>query len=538
MTTDGPRGDVGVVGTGAMGAGIAQVAAVAGHDVYLHDIGPNRAAAAAEGLAQRLTDLAAKDRMTADAARAAADRLHVVADLADLPPCELVVEAAIEDLAVKRSVFTELGRLQAPTTLLATNTSSLDIDAIAEAVHDPERVLGLHFFNPAPVMRLVEVVHGSASAQTYLDFAADLVASWGKTPVHCASTPGFIVNRVARPFYGEGQRMLQEGLADAATIDACLRSAGFRMGPLELTDLIGQDVNLAVGTSVWERTGNDPRYAPVQLQRDLVAEGRLGFGGPKLVLVRPQDRARDLRVCVGRSPDGCGTGRAPGRRAGRRTGPHRPGGPDRRHARQRGRRPRPPGRGHAGGRRHRHGPRNVVPQGPDRVGPRAGARSGPSHPRGARRRIPRWPVPPEPGPGGRLVSAQDLTHVRRMWADDGASAHLGMDATLIEVDHAVVRMPVGDRMVNGHDLAHGGYLFTLADSAFALACNSRGELTVAAGADIVFVASARLGDVLVAEARVRTAYGRSGITDVTVTRESDGAVIAEFRGRSRSLPSR
>ena len=122
MTTDGPRGDVAVVGTGAMGAGIAQVAAVAGHHVHLHDAGPNRAAAAAEGLAKRLTDLAAKDRMTADAARAAADRLHVVADLADLPPCELVVEAAAEDLEVKRSVFTELGRLQAPTTLLATNT--------------------------------------------------------------------------------------------------------------------------------------------------------------------------------------------------------------------------------------------------------------------------------------------------------------------------------------------------------------------------------------------------------------------------------
>jgi 3-hydroxybutyryl-CoA dehydrogenase len=276
MTADGPRGDVAVVGTGAMGAGIAQVAAVAGHDVYLHDAGPNRAAAAADSVAQRLADLSAKGRMTAEGAHAAADRIHVVADLADLPQCELVVEAAVEDLGVKRSVFTELGRLQAPTTLLATNTSSLDIDAIAEAVHDPERVLGLHFFNPAPVMRLVEVVHGSVSAQTYLDFAADLVASWGKTPVHCTSTPGFIVNRVARPFYGEGLRMLEEGLADAATIDACLRSAGFRMGPLELTDLIGQDVNLAVGTSVWERTGNDPRYAPVQLQRDLVTEGRLG----------------------------------------------------------------------------------------------------------------------------------------------------------------------------------------------------------------------------------------------------------------------
>ena len=276
MTADGPRGNVAVVGTGAMGAGIAQVAATAGHHVYLQDAGADRAEAAAEGLGQRLAALAAKGRLTSEEARAAADRLHVVADLADLPECELVIEAAAEDLEVKQSVFGELSRLQPPTTLLATNTSSLDIDAIAEPVHDPERVIGLHFFNPAPVMRLVEVVHGTASAQTYVDFAADLMASWGKTPVHCASTPGSCVNRVARPFYGEGQRMLEEGLADAATIDACLRSAGFRMGPLELTDLIGQDVNLAVGTSVWERTGQDPRYAPVQLQRDLVAEGRLG----------------------------------------------------------------------------------------------------------------------------------------------------------------------------------------------------------------------------------------------------------------------
>ena len=136
------------------------------------------------------------------------------------------------------------------------------------------------------------------------------------------------------------------------------------------------------------------------------------------------------------------------------------------------------------------------------------------------------------------ASDVELTHVRRMWADDGASAHLGMEATVVETDHAVVRMTVGEQMINGHDIAHGGYLFTLADSAFALACNSRGTLTVAAGADITFITSARRGDVLVAEARVRTAYGRSGITDVTVTRESDGAVIAEFRGRSRSLPSR
>jgi acyl-CoA thioesterase len=128
-----------------------------------------------------------------------------------------------------------------------------------------------------------------------------------------------------------------------------------------------------------------------------------------------------------------------------------------------------------------------------------------------------------------------LEHVERMWQDDEASRALGMDAVVIEADHAEVRMTVTDAMVNGHDIAHGGYIFTLADSAFALACNSRGQTTVAAGADISFIAAARRGDVLVAEARVRTAYGRNGITDVTVTREDDGAVIAEFRGRSRSL---
>ena len=134
--------------------------------------------------------------------------------------------------------------------------------------------------------------------------------------------------------------------------------------------------------------------------------------------------------------------------------------------------------------------------------------------------------------------SQSLAHVLRMWADDGASRELGMVADVIEVDHAVVRMTLTEAMVNGHDIAHGGFIFTLADSTFALACNSRGTLTVAAGADITFVTSVRRGDVLVADGRVRAAYGRSGITDVTVTRESDGALVAEFRGRSRSLPRR
>ena len=272
----GVLGDVAVVGAGAMGAGIAQVAALAGHAVHLVDLDASLAARAREATVGRIHQRAAKGRITPAEAEAAGERLRAAQDLRDLPECALVVEAVREDLETKRAVFTELAHLQPPTTLLATNTSSLDIDAIAEAVHDPERVIGLHFFNPAPVMRLVEVVHGRASSPTYVDFAVSLMRQWGKTPVRCRSTPGFIVNRVARPFYGEAQRMAEEGLAEPATIDACLRSAGFVMGPFELTDLIGQDVNLAVGTSVWEQTDHDPRYAPTDFQRALVAEGRLG----------------------------------------------------------------------------------------------------------------------------------------------------------------------------------------------------------------------------------------------------------------------
>ncbi len=272
----GDIGDIGVVGAGSMGAGIAQVALLAGHRVYLHDVSPDQVEAAVTSIGARLRAEAAKGRLTHTEAEAAVERLGIVAAVEELPECELVVEAAREDLGLKREIFAELARHQTPTTILATNTSSLDIDDIAEQVRDPERVLGLHFFNPAPVMELVEVVRGSWTSDVYLDFARSLVRRWGKTPVTCASTPGFIVNRVARPFYGESQRMLEEGIADAATLDACLRGAGFRMGPLELTDLIGQDVNLAVGTSVWEQTDRDPRYAPTRLQQDLVASGRLG----------------------------------------------------------------------------------------------------------------------------------------------------------------------------------------------------------------------------------------------------------------------
>lgn len=279
-----PLADVAVIGTGAMGSGIAQVAAQAGHRVHLLDAVEGAADAAHQRLGAMLTRLASKGRITQEEADAATGRLSVASEVADLPACGLVIEAIREDLGDKRSLFAALADTQPSTTLLASNTSSLDIAAIAEGLDHPERVLGLHFFNPPPLMKLVEVIHGShqdraelrGAARQVLSTATELMRSWGKTPVSCTSTPGFIVNRVARPFYGEAQRMVAAGVADPATIDLALRDAGFRMGPLELTDLIGQDVNLAVGTSVWEQTGNDERYAPTDYQRDLVAQGRLG----------------------------------------------------------------------------------------------------------------------------------------------------------------------------------------------------------------------------------------------------------------------
>jgi 3-hydroxybutyryl-CoA dehydrogenase len=267
---------VSVVGAGAMGAGIAQVAAMAGHPVTLVDAVTGAAEDGVARIIAGLQRLEAKGRIDSARLEAVAERLRTVTHVEDLPASALVVEAVREDLDTKRRLFEVLGEQQPAETLLATNTSSLSIDAIAEGLPGPGRFLGLHFFNPPPVMRLVEVVHGAATSDEVLSAATELVQAWGKTPVRCTSTPGFIVNRVARPFYGEAQRMLMAGVADAATLDEALRRAGFRMGPFELTDLIGQDVNLAVGASVWEQTGRDPRYEPVQVQRDLVEAGHLG----------------------------------------------------------------------------------------------------------------------------------------------------------------------------------------------------------------------------------------------------------------------
>ena len=268
---------VAVVGAGTMGAGIAQVAALAGHRVLLTDAATGRAAQAIDDVRAQLARLAAKGRLDPGSADAAAQRLTPVHDIAALAPAALVIEAAAESLEVKRALFGALEGVVADDCLLATNTSSLSVSAIAAGLRLPGQVAGMHFFNPAPVMPLVEVVSGLDTAGEVAEQVAAAAAGWGKTPVHVGSTPGFIVNRVARPFYGEGLRGLEERAADPATIDAVLReSGGFRMGPLELTDLIGQDVNDAVNRSVWAGFGHDPRYAPSLAQRALVDAGRLG----------------------------------------------------------------------------------------------------------------------------------------------------------------------------------------------------------------------------------------------------------------------
>jgi 3-hydroxybutyryl-CoA dehydrogenase len=268
---------VAVVGAGTMGQGIAQVALLAGHRVLLHDAVPGRAAAAAEGVTRRLDRLVEKGRLGAAEREDALVRLVAATGIADLSPARLVVEAVVEDLEVKRRLFAELEAVVADDCLLATNTSSLSVTAVASALRRPGRLVGLHFFNPAPLLPLVEVVAGAAGDPEALAAAHHTVAAWGKTPVRCTDTPGFLVNRVARPFYAEALRVYEERAADPATIDALLReSGGFAMGPFELTDLIGQDVNEAVTRSVWEAFCHDPKFGPSLAQRRLVESGRLG----------------------------------------------------------------------------------------------------------------------------------------------------------------------------------------------------------------------------------------------------------------------
>ncbi|MFJ4368571.1 3-hydroxyacyl-CoA dehydrogenase [Streptomyces chartreusis] len=268
---------VAVVGTGTMGQGIAQVALVAGHPVRLYDAAPGRAQAAADAIGARLDRLVAKDRLTGADRDAARARLLPAESLAELADCALVVEAVLERLEVKQELLRELEGVVDEDCLLATNTSSLSVTAIGGALANPGRFVGLHFFNPAPLLPLVEVVSGFATDVTSATRAYETARAWGKTPVACADTPGFIVNRIARPFYAEAFAVYEAQGADPATIDAVLRECGgFKMGAFELTDLIGQDVNESVTHSVWQAFFHDVRFTPSLAQRRLVESGRLG----------------------------------------------------------------------------------------------------------------------------------------------------------------------------------------------------------------------------------------------------------------------
>ena len=263
-----------VVGAGLMGAGIAQVAAQAGHAVRLYDNRAGAATAARDKLAQTLDGLVAKGKLSAEAAAATLARITPADQLTG--EADLVVEAIVENLDVKRALFAELEALLPDEAVIATNTSSISVTALARGMRRPERLVGMHFFNPVPLMKLVEVVWGLGTDPAVAQAVFDLAGRWGKTAVHARSTPGFIVNRIARPYYAEALMLLQERAARPEVIDACLRAAGFRMGPCELMDLIGHDTNFAVTNSVFAANFFDRRFTPSLVQQELVDAGFLG----------------------------------------------------------------------------------------------------------------------------------------------------------------------------------------------------------------------------------------------------------------------
>ncbi len=268
---------ISVIGSGAMGSGIAQVAAQAGCEVTLYDNNLDAVEAASKKLTKIFDRLVEKGRKTRDEADAILGRIELTHSLEHIEDSEMVVEAIIENLDVKKQVFRKIENLVSPTCILATNTSSLSVTSIAAACENHERVIGLHFFNPAPLMPLVEIVPAISTDPALADQLKDLMIAWGKAPAIAKDTPGFIVNRVARPFYGEAIRMYEEGIADIPTIDWAMKEiGGFRMGPFELTDFIGHDVNYIVTETVFKEFYFDPRYKPSISQKRLVEAGFYG----------------------------------------------------------------------------------------------------------------------------------------------------------------------------------------------------------------------------------------------------------------------
>lgn len=268
---------VGIVGAGTMGSGIAQIASTFGHDVYLFDAFPKQLEKSEEGLVKILNRQVEKERMTQEEVDGILSRIHFVDHLKGFKECGIVFEAIVEDLQAKQDQFGRLEAIVSKDCVLATNTSSLSIASISSSLDKPERLLGVHFFNPAPLMKLVEIIPGISTDQTVQEETQKFIDTWKKTTVLASDTPGFIVNRVARPFYGEALRIYEEGIADAATIDWAMKElGGFRMGPFELMDLIGHDVNYKVTETVFKEFYYDPRFKPSFAQKRLVEAGRLG----------------------------------------------------------------------------------------------------------------------------------------------------------------------------------------------------------------------------------------------------------------------
>ncbi|WP_420643290.1 3-hydroxyacyl-CoA dehydrogenase family protein [Candidatus Leptofilum sp.] len=267
---------VAVIGAGTMGAGIAQASALAEYDVVLYDVADGLLAQSLEGIHASIDKGVARGKTEAEVAAKAKDAIQLTTSLETAAQADLIVEAAPEKLDLKREIFATLDAAAPAHTILGSNTSSLSINALAGSVNRADKFLGIHFFNPAHIMKLVELIRGDFTSDETVTAVQNYVAKLGKTAVLCKDTPAFIVNRVARPFYGEAFRLLGENAADPATIDKLMRSIGFRMGPFELIDLIGCDVNLTVTQSVYDAYFQEPKYRPHPIQKHMVESGRLG----------------------------------------------------------------------------------------------------------------------------------------------------------------------------------------------------------------------------------------------------------------------
>jgi 3-hydroxybutyryl-CoA dehydrogenase len=261
---------IGIIGSGAMGAGIAQVAATAGHEVIIYDNNQAALDKAKANLISTLNKLVEKQKLTEDASKEILAKTKYASNLGDFKNCGLIIEAIIENIDVKQKVFSELETIVADDCILASNTSSLSVASIASACKKSNRVIGIHFFNPAPLMPLVEIIPAITTDNAITIESKKIIDSWGKVTVLTKDTPGFIVNRVARSFYGESIRIYEEGMADFATIDWALKTfGGFKMGPFELMDFIGNDINYKVTESVWEQFFYEPRFKPSLTQKRL-----------------------------------------------------------------------------------------------------------------------------------------------------------------------------------------------------------------------------------------------------------------------------